>query len=90
MFNIATGHATSLNAVLKAIGHVLGVAVNPRYEPARPGDIRHSLADVQAATMALGFSASTLFADGLRRTIDAVVDTSLDHPTAKNDARDLV
>lgn len=65
VFNIATGRATTLNMVLAAIGQATGLDATPIYEPARAGDIMHSLADVSAARATLGFEARMEFADGL-------------------------
>ena len=72
-FNIASGSAISLNELLGLLAEIAGAPADPRYEPELPGDIRHSLADVSAARDALGFAARVPFADGLRRTVHALV-----------------
>lgn len=70
MYNVATGQAVSLNQVLDLLGDILGRAVAHRREPAREGDIRHSLADVSAARRALGYEARVPLREGLRRTVE--------------------
>jgi UDP-N-acetylglucosamine/UDP-N-acetyl-alpha-D-glucosaminouronate 4-epimerase len=70
VFNVACGAATSLNEVVRLIGDALGVSVEPQYETARVGDIKHSLADIGQARAILGYTASIPFAEGLLRTIE--------------------
>ena len=68
-FNIACGARTSLLEVIAALREITGASVEPRFEPARAGDIRDSLADITAARTGLGYEAAVSFADGLRRTV---------------------
>lgn len=70
VFNVACGDATDLNTVVRMVGQLLGKAVEPQYEPARTGDIKHSLADIRKARQRLGYTASVTFEQGLARTID--------------------
>jgi UDP-glucose 4-epimerase len=49
VYNIACARSISLNSLLKVIGKILGKEVRPRYESARIGDIKHSLADISRA-----------------------------------------
>jgi UDP-glucose 4-epimerase len=68
--NVATGRGVTLNALLKALGRELGSAPRVVRKPARPGDIRHSLADVRAARRLLGYRPTVDFETGLRLTLD--------------------
>jgi nucleoside-diphosphate-sugar epimerase len=70
VFNVACGQATELGGVLELLGQLLGRPVNARHEPARAGDVKHSLADIAAARAILGYQPLVLFAEGLRRTFD--------------------
>ncbi|MFB3066077.1 MAG: hypothetical protein ACE10D_06135, partial [Planctomycetota bacterium] len=49
---------------------ILGKEIQPKYEEARPGDIRHSLADTTKAEEMLGYRARVSITDGLRKTIE--------------------
>jgi UDP-glucose 4-epimerase len=69
VFNIACGTGTSLNRILALLGEALGRPVAARYEPARPGDVRHSLADISQAKAALGYTAPVNFLTGLAQTL---------------------
>jgi len=68
MFNIACGEAISLNQMLALIEQISGAPIARQHQPPRAGDVRHSLADVQAARTTLGYEPRVSFADGLRRT----------------------
>ena len=70
VFNVGCGEAIDLNRVVAILGDILGRKIDPIYEPARAGDIKHSWGDVGAARAAFGFRAGVSFADGLRRTIE--------------------
>lgn len=49
VYNIACAKSISLNTLVKVIGKILAKEVRPRYESARAGDIKHSLADINRA-----------------------------------------
>ena len=67
-FNVGTGSAVSLNQVLQMLQKVSGKALETKYEPAREGDIRDSLADIRLAKEFLGYEPAVLFEEGLERT----------------------
>jgi nucleoside-diphosphate-sugar epimerase len=69
VFNIACGERTSLLQVLDQLAEIFGKRVEPRFEPGRAGDVKHSLADIQLARERLGYQPEVLFAAGLRRTV---------------------
>jgi UDP-glucose 4-epimerase len=69
VFNIACGSGTSLNQVLALLGEALGRPLSARHEPARAGDVRHSLADISQAKAVLGYTAAVDFPTGLQRTL---------------------
>ena len=68
--NVACGGEITINQVIAAINRALGTNVRPRYADARPGDVRHSCADVRLAKTLLGFVPRVSFDDGLRRAIE--------------------
>ena len=70
VFNVAAGQRTSLNELLQILERLSGRHINPRYEQPRPGDVRHSHADVSAAERGLGFRPRVSVEEGLRRTLD--------------------
>ncbi|MGE0430960.1 MAG: NAD-dependent epimerase/dehydratase family protein [Planctomycetota bacterium] len=68
-FNVATGRAVTVNALVAQLADLIGARVTPVHADARIGEIRHSLADVTRARNALRFEATMPLADGLRATI---------------------
>ncbi|MEP0846481.1 MAG: SDR family oxidoreductase [Phycisphaerae bacterium] len=68
--NIACGERTTLNAIVRTINELLGARLEPEYREPRPGDVRHSLADIDAARRVLGYRPQVMFGDGLRRTLE--------------------
>jgi len=67
--NIACGERLTVNALLAAVNGILGTDVKPSYTEARPGDIRHSTADVEKARRVLHYEPAVMFMDGLKETI---------------------
>ena len=68
-YNIACGQRISLNALLDELRAQTGKAIESTYLPARPGDVRHSLADIETARSELGYDPSVDVIEGLRRTL---------------------
>jgi UDP-N-acetylglucosamine/UDP-N-acetyl-alpha-D-glucosaminouronate 4-epimerase len=68
-FNIARGEPSSLLDLLGILADQLGITVTPDHVAPRPGDVRHSHADIAAAGGDLGYTPSVSFADGLARTL---------------------
>jgi UDP-glucose 4-epimerase len=71
VFNIATGHAVTLNELLAALQRLTGCSASPVQAPDRPGDIRHSLADISRAEASLGYRVVVPFDKGLAGTVAA-------------------
>lgn len=70
VFNIACGERVSLLDILEIVYGLAGKRVTPRFEPARAGDVRDSLADISRAKELLGYDPKVPFPDGLSRTFD--------------------
>ncbi|HEY6030416.1 MAG TPA: GDP-mannose 4,6-dehydratase, partial [Gaiellaceae bacterium] len=73
IFNVAAGEPHSVNELADAIGRVLGKEARKQYAEPRPGDIRDSYANVQAAAGVLGWQPQVGFEEGLRRTAEALL-----------------
>jgi UDP-glucose 4-epimerase len=71
IYNIACGRQVSLNELVVQLNEILGTSLEAEYLDPRPGDVKHSLADVGLAERELGFTAAVQFSQGLRRTIEA-------------------
>ena len=71
VFNVACGQRFSLLDLVASLNRILGTAIEPRFGPARPGDVKHSLADVSHAQRLLGYEPTIQFEDGLRLAVSA-------------------
>jgi len=69
VFNVACGQRYTLLDLIAALNGTLGARIAPVHTAPRPGDVRHSLADVTAAQEALGYCTEVDFHEGLRRTV---------------------
>jgi len=70
VFNVACGQRHTLLDLIAALDDILGTQIAPTHTDPRPGDVRHSLADITAAREALGYRVQVDFYEGLRRTVD--------------------
>ncbi len=68
--NISTADAVTVNTVVASIQKLLGTDVKPNYAPPRPGDIKHSLADVSLARKIIGYEPKISFEEGIAMAID--------------------
>lgn len=67
-YNVGAGGATTVRELAAAIRAATGSSAEPRFEPERPGDIRHSLADTRALQDATGFVPSMPVREGIARS----------------------
>jgi UDP-N-acetylglucosamine/UDP-N-acetyl-alpha-D-glucosaminouronate 4-epimerase len=73
IFNVAAGSPASVDTLAETISALLGKPVEKRYAPPRPGDLRDSYAEIEAAREVLGWQPTIGFEDGLRRTAEALL-----------------
>jgi nucleoside-diphosphate-sugar epimerase len=70
--NIGCGEQISLNTVLRLAGDLLATTPEREYRESRPGDVRHSLADISLAQSLLGYRPIVGFREGLAHTLEAL------------------
>jgi UDP-glucose 4-epimerase len=73
ILNVAAGAPHSVTELIDTISALLGKAAEKIYADPRPGDIRDSFADVDAARETLGWEPRIGFEEGLRLTADALL-----------------
>ncbi len=71
VINIACGERISLNKLLEIIGEEAGKKLDPEYKPGRPGDVRDSLAAIDAARALIGYEPKVKVREGLKKTYAA-------------------
>lgn len=69
IFNIACGRKTTINSLAEKINKLLKKKITPLYTDPRPGDIRHSFADITKAKKMLKYEPKVSFEEGLKETI---------------------
>jgi UDP-glucose 4-epimerase len=69
VFNVGAGERTSLNELVAVLNGITGQHRIPEYQPARAGDVRHSLADVRKAEAGLGYRPIVSLREGLIETL---------------------
>ncbi len=67
-YHVGSGQATTLLQLVETLGRIQGNKIEPRFQPARAGDVRHSQADMTLSRKELGFEAKIALEDGLRKT----------------------
>ena len=69
VINVGCGERITLNRLIKILEEILEVQAAVDYQPARPGDVRDSLADISLAQDLLGYQPKVALAEKLRRTV---------------------
>ena len=68
--NIACGQAVTINEIIELINQLIGKKIKPNYTDPRPGDVKHSLADITKAEKLIGYKPVLDFKNGLIQAID--------------------
>ena len=68
VFNISIGNSITINELVSIINEVVGKEIVPIYDEPRPGDIKHSLANVTKAK-SIGFKPNCNFTEELREIV---------------------
>jgi UDP-glucose 4-epimerase len=71
VYNIGSGGTVNLLTLVAELNRLLGSNLQPVHAAPRPGDVRHSQADVSRARQDLGYDPAVSFSDGLRLTLEA-------------------
>jgi nucleoside-diphosphate-sugar epimerase len=69
VINLGIGERVTINQLLAELQKIIGSNLPARYEEARAGDVRHSLAAISRAKDLIGYLPLVGLAEGLRRTV---------------------
>ena len=69
VYNVGTGRGVNLLELIAALNNLLGTTATPQHGPPRPGDVRHSRADISRARAELGYEPRVSFEEGLAETL---------------------
>ncbi|MGB6339377.1 MAG: SDR family oxidoreductase [Candidatus Aminicenantaceae bacterium] len=70
VFNLGNGVQTSVNGLAKTLIELTKKDIEPVHEEERPGDVKHSFADISKAEALLNYKPRVSLKDGLLRTIE--------------------
>lgn len=70
--NVACNHRLTINELVEHINDILGTDIEAIHDDPRPGDVRHSYADISKAEELLDYSPVVEFEEGLKRTVDSL------------------
>lgn len=70
VFNVGTGRRISLLDLVATLNALLGSDLEPRFEPARVGDVRDSQACLKRIERVLDYQPVVAFEEGLRKTLE--------------------
>ena len=69
--NVATGKSHSLLTMIDLLSRIVGQPLPISHQAARPGDIPHSVANVDLLRQSLGIRSSLDFEEGLRQLVNS-------------------
>jgi UDP-glucose 4-epimerase len=69
VLNIACGKRITVNVIIELINELLGKTIEAEHVAERPGDVKHSLADISLAEKVIGYKPVVGFREGLERGI---------------------
>jgi UDP-N-acetylglucosamine 4-epimerase len=70
VMNLACGGQLTLNQLLSLLRQIIGSDLEAVYTDPRPGDVRHSWADITLSEQILNYKTQVSLEDGLRKTVD--------------------
>jgi UDP-N-acetylglucosamine 4-epimerase len=68
--NVACGEQWTLKAMAEEIRQICGSSIQPVHAAERPGDVKHSKADITRIRTLLGYEPVVTFKEGIRRTLE--------------------
>jgi nucleoside-diphosphate-sugar epimerase len=69
-YNIALGGRITVKDLCLRIRELVGTDIDPSYDESRPGDVKHSQADISLAREYLDYEGSIDLDEGLEKTVD--------------------
>lgn len=68
--NVGCGDNATINSLVEQLNGILGTDIDPEHDDPRPGDVRHSHADIAKAREQIGYEPTVEFREGLERTVN--------------------
>jgi UDP-N-acetylglucosamine 4-epimerase len=75
VYNVACGEQVSLNEMVEMLCRITGKHIKPEYGPERPGDVKHSKADISKIQQYLGYQPRVKMYQGMERVFQYYLET---------------
>jgi UDP-glucose 4-epimerase len=72
-FNIGTGEGVTVLSVFEALATAMGSSLEPEFAPAIPGELRHSVANIQKARALLGYEPKKRFESSIGQVVEEIL-----------------
>lgn len=69
-FNVGCDDRITVNELVEQLNELLETEIEPHYDDPRPGDVRHSHADISKARELLDYEPTVNFEEGLQQTVN--------------------
>ena len=69
VFNVGKGENQNLLTMIQVLNKFLNKDIKPRFLPSQKGDVKHTLASIEAIQKRLGYRPTCSFEEGLKRTL---------------------
>jgi UDP-N-acetylglucosamine 4-epimerase len=79
IYNVACGDQVSLNEMIEMLNEISGKSIKANYGPERPGDVKHSMADISKIESFLGYTPQVKFKEGLKKAFAWYKDSGILH-----------
>lgn len=80
VYNVACGDRITINDLVSSLNDILGTDFAGVHTDPRPGDVRHSKADISKARDEIGYEPDVSFREGLERTVDFIRQQRVESP----------
>ena len=70
VYNVACGDQISLNEMVAYLKEITGKDIDAVYKSERPGDVKHSKADISKISQKLGYRPQITFREGLKNVFE--------------------
>lgn len=70
VYNVACGEQVDLNDMVEMLRQITGKDIRATYGPERPGDVKHSKADITKIRTILGYEPQVRMPEGMRRVFE--------------------
>ncbi len=72
VYNVGTGRSVTVLDLVNSLNRIYGKSLPVKFGPARAGDVKYSMANIDRTRRDLGYEPTVTFEDGLKLTVEAM------------------